>query len=81
MIIHNLYNSIYWKLIVILILSILITFNHEIEVFKDGVVCYIILLILLLLIYTKEDMGFIALVAVLYVLNYNNVVHKNHLKK
>lgn len=81
MILHNLYNSIYWKIIVVLILSILITFNHEIEVFKDGVICYIIFIILLLLIYTKEDIGFIILVATLFVLSYNNVLHKKYLKK
>jgi hypothetical protein len=58
----------------------LITFSHEIAVFQDGVVCYIILLILLLLIYTKEDIGFIALVAVLFILTYNNVAHKKLFK-
>lgn len=74
--IHELFNSIYWKIIVVIILSLLITFAHEIEVLKDGVVCYMILAVLALLIYTQEDLGFVVLMAVLFVLSYNNVTRK-----
>ena len=74
--IHELFNSIYWKIIVVIILSLLIAFSHEIEVLKDGVVSYMILAVLALLIYTREDIGFIMLVAALFVLSYNNVIRR-----
>lgn len=78
--IDEIYNSVYLKFTVVLILSVLITFAHEINVFKDGAVCYIVMIILLLLIYTKEDLGFVLLLASLMIINYNLVVFKKHQK-
>jgi hypothetical protein len=74
--INQLFNNIYWKILVVLILSLLITFVNDIDVLKDGFIVYIILAVLMLLIYTKEDMGFCVLVASLFILSYNNVIHK-----
>ena len=74
--INQLFNNIYWKILVVLILALLITFVNDIDVLKDGFIVYIILAVLMLLIYTKEDMGFCVLVASLFILSYNNVVHK-----
>lgn len=76
MIIHDLFNNVYWKFVLILILSLLITFSNDINALQDGVVCYMILVVLGMLIWTKEDIGLIMLVGVLFVLSYNNVVHK-----
>ena len=73
---HELFNNVYWKIIVVTILSLLATFSHEIEVLKDGGVCYIILVVLTLLVFAREDLGFIVLVAALFVLSYNNVTFK-----
>jgi len=75
-ILNQLFNNIYWKILVVLILTLLITFVNDIDVLKDGFIVYIILAVLMLLIYTKEDMGFCVLVAALFILSYNNVVHK-----
>lgn len=74
--INQLFNNIYWKILVVLILALLITFVNDIDVLKDGFIVYIILAVLMLLIYTKEDMGFCVLVASLFILSYNNVIHK-----
>ena len=72
----ELFNNVYWKIIVVTILSLLATFSHEIEALKDGGVCYIILAVLALLVFAREDLGFIVLVAALFVLSYNNVTFK-----
>lgn len=74
--IHSLFNSIYWKIIVVTILSLLATFSHEIEALRDGGVSYIILAVLALLVFSREDIGFVVLVSILFVLSYNNVTFK-----
>lgn len=74
--IHVLFNSWYWKAIVVIVLSMLNTFAHDVEALKDGVVCYMVFAMLACLVYTREDMGFVMLVASLFVLSYNNVVTK-----
>ena len=75
--IHELFDNIYWKIVVVIVLSLLVTFVNEIDALKDGVIVYMILAMLCLLIYTKEDVGFTVLVGALFVLSYNNVVYKN----
>jgi hypothetical protein len=74
--IHQLFNNIYWKIIVVLILSLLITFSHDIDALKDGVIVYMILAVLMVIIYSKEDIGFCVLLSILFILSYNNVVQK-----
>lgn len=73
---HELFNNVYWKITVVTIMSLLATFSHEIDALKDGGVCYIILAVLALLVWAREDIGFIVLVSVLFVLSYNNVIFK-----
>jgi uncharacterized membrane protein YhhN len=73
---HQMFNSWSWKAIVVIILSLLATFAHELDVLKDGVVVYIVLIVLMLLIYTKEDLGFVVLLSAVFILSYNNVIHK-----
>ena len=75
--IHELFDNIYWKIVVVIVLSLLVTFVNEIDALKDGVIVYMILAMLCLLTYTKEDVGFTVLVGALFVLSYNNVVYKN----
>ena len=43
---------------------------------KDGVVVYMILAIITMLIFTKEDIGYIILLCVIFILSYNNVIYK-----
>lgn len=74
--IHQLFNNIYWKIIVVLILSLLITFAHDIDALKDGVIVYMILAVLMIIIYSKEDIGFCVLLSILFILAYNNVIQK-----
>jgi len=75
--IHQLFDNIYWKSVIVIILALIATFANEVDALKDGVIVYIILGILLLLIYTKDDMGLVVLISVLFILAYNNVVHKS----
>lgn len=75
--IHEIFNNEYWKILFVVILSLLATFAHEIDVLKDGAIAYIIFVVLLFMIYAKEDLGLIILVSVIFLLAYNNVVYKN----
>jgi hypothetical protein len=74
--INELFNNIYSKIIIVIILSLLLTFSHEIDVFKDGVIAYMIFAMLMLLIFTKDNMGYIIMIGALFILTYNNVIHK-----
>lgn len=80
-ILHELFNNIYWKLLMVTILALLITFAHEIDLFKDGVITYIILAMVILLLFSKEDYGLVILLCAIFVLSYNNVTHKNPKKR
>lgn len=76
-ILHELFNNIYWKLLMVTIMTLLITFAHEIDLFKDGVITYIILGMVLLLLFSREDFGLVILLCAIFVLSYNNVTRKN----
>ena len=78
---HELFNNMYWRSVIVIVLAVIATFGHEIDALKDGVISYMILIVLFLLIYTKEDMGLVMLVGVLFIISYNNVVHKNQIKQ
>ena len=75
--INTIFNTVYWKVLVVLILATLITFVHEIQAFKDGVIVYLIFIILAMIVWVKEDIGFVILLCALFVLAYNNVRRKN----
>jgi hypothetical protein len=76
--IHNVFNTVYWKILVIIVLATLITFVHEIDAFKNGVIVYILLIILVMMIIVKEDIGFIILLCGLFILAYNNVLSRKN---
>lgn len=75
-VLHELFNNIYWKLLMVTILALLATFAHDIDLFKDGVITYVILGMLILLLISKEDYGLVILLCAIFVLSYNNVTHK-----
>lgn len=75
-ILHELFNNIYWKLLMVIILALLATFAHDIELFKDGVITYLLLGMIILLLISKEDYGLVILLCAIFILSYNNVTHK-----
>lgn len=75
-VLHELFNNIYWKLLMVTILALLATFAHDIDLFKDGVITYVILGMLILLLISNEDYGLVILLCAIFVLSYNNVTHK-----
>lgn len=76
--INELFNSSYCKIIIVLVLSLLATFANELDIFKDPVICYIIFIILILLIVSKENMGYIILLLCIFILSYNCIVQKKY---
>lgn len=73
---HELFNNFYWKLLMVIVLAIAATFAHEINLFKDGVITYIILGLVILLLISREDYGLVILLCAIFILSYNNVTHK-----
>lgn len=75
-VLHQLFDNFYWKLLMVIILALAATFAHEIDLFKDGVITYLILGLLIMLMIAKEDYGLVVLLCAIFILSYNNVTHK-----
>ncbi len=74
--IDDIFDNTYVKVIIILVLCLLITFAHEIELFRNGVVAYLILAILAMMMVSGEHTGYIVLLAALFIVSYNNTLKK-----
>lgn len=72
-------SNLYFKIFVVTILGLILTFVDEIDIFKSQYVLYITLTILVLMSFTNiHEFGAILLLVMLAALNYNMILHNTN---
>ncbi len=71
------FDNIYFKLIIAIILALFISFSNEVEIFYKPYILFIIgiVTIFLFVIDSKIDMGILYLMVALFVVVYNQQIH------
>ncbi len=77
------FDNIYFKLIIAIVLALFIAFSNEIELFYRPIVLVLIgvLTIILFVMESNIDMGILYLMVALFVVVYNQQLHNKNLKK
>lgn len=74
MIINNMFDSIYFKIVIASLLSIMLAFSSDIKLLDSSFMLIVIFIVLMLMILTNfhRDYGLIILLSALFVISYNN---------
>lgn len=77
------FDNIYFKLIIAIVLSLFIAFSNEIQLFyKPSILLLIgVITIILFVMESNIDMGILYLMVALFVIVYNQQIHANFVKK
>lgn len=77
------FDNIYFKLIIAIVLALFIAFSNEIELFYRPIVLVLIgvLTIILFVMESNIDMGILYLMVALFVVVYNQQLYNKNLKK
>lgn len=74
MLVNQLFDSMYFRIAIASLLSILLAFSSDVKMLDSSMVLIILLIVLILMILTNfhRDYGLIILLSALFVISYNN---------